>query len=63
MGAVLASKIPLSALGLKSLHSGIPQMTSVMERMKPLLVSSEEDQPIQILHQSLHDLLTGQSIF
>ncbi len=57
MGAVLASKIPLSTLGLESLHSGIPQMTSVMQRMKPLLVSSEEGQPIQILHQSLHDLL------
>ncbi len=61
MGAVLVSKIPLSTLGLESLHSSIPQMKSVMQKMKPLLVSSEEGQPIQILHQSLHDLLTDRA--
>ncbi len=61
MGTVLVSKIPLSALAIEALHSGKIKAVTMLQLLKPLLLPSNEGQPIQILHQSLHDFLTGRA--
>ncbi len=62
MGTVLVSKIPLSALAIEALHSGKVKAVTMLQLLKPLLLPSNEGQPIQILHQSLHDFLTGRAL-
>ncbi len=64
MGTILVSKIPLSALAIEALHSGKLKAGPMLQLLKPLLLpqAAEEGQPIQILHQSLHDFLTGRAL-
>lgn len=61
MGTILVSKIPLSALAIESLHFGKVKVGALLPLLKPLLLSLDEGQAIQLLHQSLHDLLTGRA--
>ncbi len=60
MGMILASKVPLTVHAMVQLLSGRIGKHGVEELLrfiKPLLLSSDEGKPVQILHQSLHDLL------
>ncbi len=61
MGTILVTKIPLSALAIEALHSGKVKAGPMLQLLKPLLLPSNEGQPIQILHQSLHDFLSGRA--
>ncbi|KLO11412.1 hypothetical protein SCHPADRAFT_998957 [Schizopora paradoxa] len=63
MGTVLASKVPMSAIAIEAIHfkTKKSQIDMLVKHLKPLLVASEGNQPIQILHQSLHDFLTIQA--
>ncbi len=58
MGTILASKVPLSARAIEALHSGKVEVKLLLRFVKPLLLASNDGKPIQILHQSLYDLLT-----
>lgn len=57
MGTILASKVPLSAQAIGLLHFGKFDVKRILPILKPLLLSSDQSQPVQILHQSLYDLL------
>ncbi|KLO05578.1 TPR-like protein, partial [Schizopora paradoxa] len=61
MGAILVSKIPLSVQAIDLLYSGKTKIKMLLPLLRPLLLQSEENQFIQILHQSLHDFLTGRA--
>ncbi len=50
-------KSPLTVDGLHLLHAGRVPVKRLLQILKPLLLLSDEAKPIQILHQSLHDLL------
>ncbi|KLO11380.1 hypothetical protein SCHPADRAFT_929932 [Schizopora paradoxa] len=60
MGTILASNAPLSANAIKALHSNTVEVSILLRYLKPLLLFTDGnlDQPIQILHHSLFDLLT-----
>jgi hypothetical protein len=61
MGAILASKSPLSVSALQSLHgtSTTLQASEVLGQLGAVLTGlSDKGQPIQILHVSLYDFLT-----
>ncbi|KLO11838.1 TPR-like protein [Schizopora paradoxa] len=61
MGTILASKVPLSEQAIDALNHGIPKLSTLLQTFKPLLLPSNEGNPIQILHQSLHDLLADRA--
>ncbi|KLO08996.1 hypothetical protein SCHPADRAFT_879924 [Schizopora paradoxa] len=61
MGTILVSKIPMSESAIQSLYSGKSKITMLLSLLRPLLVQSEGDQSIQILHQSLHDFLASRA--
>ncbi len=58
MGTILASKAPLSARAIEALHYGKIEVKLLLRFVKPLLLASNGGKPIQIIHQSLYDLLT-----
>ncbi len=58
IGTILASKVPLSANAIKALHFGTVEVNVLLRFLKPLFMKIDENQPIQVLHQSLYDLLT-----
>ncbi len=57
MGTILASRVPLTMHALHLLHAGRVPVPRLLQILKPLLLFSDEGTPVQILHQSLHDLL------
>jgi len=57
MGTILAAKVPLTASAIEALHGGTFEVKAIVRFLKPLLLASDDSQPIQILHQSLYDLL------
>jgi len=57
MGTILASKVPLTVHALHSLHAGRVPVQRLLQNLRPLLLLSDGGKPVQILHQSLHDLL------
>ncbi len=61
MGAILASKVPLTINAIHMLHSGRVEVELLLQDLKPLLLSSEEGRPVEILHQSVHDLLVNRA--
>ncbi len=61
MGAILASKVPLTINAIHMLHSGRVEVKLLLQDLKPLLLPSEEGRPVEILHQSVHDLLVNRA--
>ena len=62
MGTIMAAKSPLSSSSLRSLHRNNPtlEIDGVLRPLSSLLTGVFEDnQPIQILHLSFRDLITG----
>jgi len=61
MGAILAAKTPLSMSALQSLHRTTPALhvSEVIPHLSSLLTGlMDKEEPVQILHLSLHDFLT-----
>ncbi|KLO07784.1 hypothetical protein SCHPADRAFT_634326 [Schizopora paradoxa] len=64
MGMIIGSKVPLTVDAMISLDSTMgpsDDVQSILKMLKPLLLPSGDGRPIQVLHQSLHDLLADRA--
>jgi hypothetical protein len=64
MGTIMAAKSPLSSSSLRSLHRNNPtlEIDGVLRPLSSLLTGVFEDnQPVQILHLSFRDFITGRA--